>query len=177
MPAPNVWLDEWNIQPGESIPGAVNAALGLANPVLIMWSQNAKRSRSVEAEMNSTFARYLRDGSVQPVLVRLDDTNPPDLLADGLWVDMPEGTSPENVVRKIMGYETREAFIRAVQQAIGETELRFEYFPGFGVAVGCPRCGADVEQLEYIEHVDYVRDDRYAGVICQGCGWSDGGEV
>ncbi|MFI6485100.1 toll/interleukin-1 receptor domain-containing protein [Nonomuraea sp. NPDC050663] len=173
----DVWLDEWEILPGDSIPGAVEAALMAADTVLIIWSENASSSRWVGTEMATAITRHHNDGSVRLIPVRLDGTPLPGLLQHLRWVEMPDDSSAVAVVQKIMGFGTRAEVVRAVQEAIDESTLRYKYFPGFGVAVGCPRCGVEVDLLEHTHAIDYERDDEYAGVRCTACGWQDGGEI
>jgi DNA-directed RNA polymerase subunit RPC12/RpoP len=76
-----------------------------------------------------------------------------------------------------MGLDSNDQYIRAVQAEIEEAGLEFAYFHGYGVAVGCPRCGAPVDELEPWHATDSVRDDEYAGVRCKRCRWEDGGEI
>lgn len=51
------------------------------------------------------------------------------------------------------------------------------YFPGYGPIVGCPACGAGLDQIEGFSETDFARDDEYAGARCKRCGWNDGGEL
>jgi DNA-directed RNA polymerase subunit RPC12/RpoP len=76
-----------------------------------------------------------------------------------------------------MDLNSSEQYIKAVQAEIEEAGLEFGYFHGYGVAVGCPRCGAPLGDLEQWTATDYLRDDEYAGVRCRRCRWEDGGEI
>jgi hypothetical protein len=172
----DVWLDEWEIKPGDSIPSEINAALAAVDTVVVVWSANAADSRWVDAELASALTRELSDGSVRVIPVRLDDTALPALLQPIAWINA-EDEGAVGVARKIMGLSSNEQYIRAVQAEIEEAGLEFEYFHGYGVAVGCPRCGAPVGELEAWSATDYMRDDEYAGVRCKRCGWEDGGEI
>lgn len=60
----DVFLDAWEIEPGDSIPGKVNGALALVDTVLVLWSDDAARSRWVGAELETALALHLEDGSV-----------------------------------------------------------------------------------------------------------------
>jgi len=81
------------------------------------------------------------------------------------------------VVREITGIATEAEYLKAIQRHLDELPFRYEYFPGYGLVVACPRCGAGVESLEPSYAVDYVRDDEYAGVRCTVCKWEGGGEI
>jgi hypothetical protein len=124
--------------------------------------------------METAVARRLSDGSVRIVPVRLDDTELPALLQSlkWLWAD-----PVDRVVREITGLASDADYIMAVQRTIAAAGLNFRYFDGFGVAVGCPNCGAPSSELEPWGAADYERDDEYAGARCLRCGWEDGGEV
>jgi TIR domain len=172
----DVWLDEWIIKPGDRIPSAVGAALAAVDTVVIVWSAKAANSRWVDAELESALARELSDGSVRIVPVKLDHTALPALLQPIAWIDA-EQEDAIGVARKIMGLGSDDQFIKAVQAEIEEAGIEFRYFHGYGVAVGCPKCGAPINDLEQWGATDYVRDDEYAGVRCRRCGWEDGGEV
>jgi hypothetical protein len=171
----DVWLDDWEIKPGDSIVGRVNEAFGLIDTVLLLWSENAAGSRWVNSEMEAAVARRLSDGSMRIIPVRLDDTELPALLRSLKWVRAEFGAI--HVVREIAGLASYADFIMAVQKTIGEAGLDFRYFHGFGVAVGCPKCGAPSNELEPWAATDYQRDDEYAGARCRRCGWEDGGEI
>lgn len=110
--------------------------------------------------------------------LRLDDTELPALLQPLKWLrfyDPPADTRA--VAQSIAGLPTAEAYIKAVQQQIDEAGLEFRYFEGYGVAVGCPRCGAPVGELEAWSDIDQVRDDIYAGARCKRCRWEDGSDT
>jgi DNA-directed RNA polymerase subunit RPC12/RpoP len=172
----DVWLDEWEIKPGDRIPSEVSAALAAVDTIVVVWSVNAANSRWVDAELSSALARELSSGSMRVIPVRLDDTALPALLQPIAWIDA-EDEDAVGVARKIMGLSSSDQYIKAVQAEIEEAGLEFEYFHGYGVSVGCPRCGAPVSELEPWSATDYTRDDEYAGVRCKRCKWEDGGEI
>ena len=166
-----VWLDDWEIKPGDSIVGKVNNALGLVDTVLLLWSRNAAASRWVNSKMESALSRALSDGSPRIIPIRLDDTELPLLLQPIKWLRMDDPGAVSKVARVIMGIDSQESFIKAIQQTIDESGLTYEYFHGFGVAVGYPKCGAPASELEQWSETDYERDDEYAVVRCNRCGW------
>ena len=118
----------------------------------------------------------ITDGSLRIIPVRLDDTSLPMLLQPISWINA-EDEGAVGVARKIMRLNSSEQYIKAVQAEIEEAGLEFAYFHGYGVAVGCPRCGAPVGDLESWAATDYLRDDEYAGVRCKRCRWENGGET
>jgi hypothetical protein len=172
----DVWLDEWEIEPGDRIPTKISSALELAETVVVIWSANAAASRWVDAELASALEADLSSGSSRVVPVRLDDTPLPALLRSVAWIDGRSGHAID-VARRLANIGTASEYIKAVQSEIAEAGLEFRYFHGYGVAVGCPRCGASVEDLEQWAATDYDRDDEYAGARCTRCNWEDGGEI
>jgi TIR domain len=58
----DVWLDEWEIKPGDRIPSEVSTALAVVDTIVVVWSEDAANSRWVDAELASALARELSDG-------------------------------------------------------------------------------------------------------------------
>ncbi len=46
----DVWLDEWEIQAGDSIPGRLNEGLGAFNTFVLLWSSDAYWSQPTSVE-------------------------------------------------------------------------------------------------------------------------------
>ena len=173
----DVFLDAWEIEPGDSIPGKVNSALGLVDTVLVLWSKDAASSRWVGAELETALALHLEDGFLRVVPVRLDQETLPALLRPLKWLRLEDEAQASEVARQLAGIGSREEFLKAVQQTLEESGLEVGYFEGYGPAVGCPKCGASLGELSGWSAVDERRDDLYAGVRCDRCGWNDGGEI
>jgi len=174
----DVWLDDWEVKPGDSIAGKVNDALGLVDTVLLLWSTNAAGSGWVKSEMETSISRRLEDRSVRIVPIRLDDTALPPLLRPLKWLHVDESpVSIARVVRDIVGLESDQDLLRAMQQTIEESGFQPRYFYGYGAVFGCPQCGMPASELVQTHAVDYYRDDEYAGVRCPRCRWEGGGEI
>lgn len=170
-----VFLDEWSIDYGESIPGAVAAALHDYEAIVLFWSEAARDSAWVRREFHAAISRFLDEEGSVLLMVRLDDTDMPELVRDMKWIDGRGGDS-DAISDAVMGLRGRERLI-AMQRTLDELDIRMEYFPGYGVAIACPRCGAPVDRLTGWHQVDERRDDEYAGAQCLDCGWNDGGEI
>lgn len=172
----HVWFDEWTIRPGDSIPGAIDKGLSGFDTFVLLWSEAASRSRWVKTEMDAALGRWLCEDSLRLVPVRLDDTQVPVLLAPIRYIDGAD-KDHHRVALELLGIGSEAAYRLAVQGFIDEAGLGFVDHPGAGVLIACRRCGATIDHLSGWESVDYERDDTYAGVRCDVCGWSDGGEV
>jgi hypothetical protein len=57
----SVWLDEWEIQPGDSIPGKLNEGLERFDVFLVLWSAHAAGSRWVRSEIESAIHAVIAD--------------------------------------------------------------------------------------------------------------------
>ena len=172
----DIWLDEWKIQPGDSIPGKVNQALGFVDTVLLFWSRDAAASAWVNAEMESALTQKLAEAAVRIIPVKLDDTVLPPLLRPLMYVSLESGEE-DVALRKILDIGSEAELLRTMQQTIEEAGLEYRYFPGLGVMVACPRCGAPSSELQAIQDVDYARDRTYLGAECTRCSWADANDA
>ncbi|MCX5008167.1 toll/interleukin-1 receptor domain-containing protein [Streptomyces sp. NBC_00638] len=172
----NVWLDSWEIRPGDSIVGKVNEALGMVDTVAVFWSAHAAGSQWVNTEWETALTRRLSDRSVRVIPIKLDDTDLPVMLQPIMYVSMKDGDA-DRAVRELTGASSQADLLRAMQQTVEESGLEYRYFPGYGVVVGCPRCGTPSSKLDYRQEVDHGRDVAYGEVRCSECSWRGGGEL
>lgn len=170
----DIWLDEWELSPGDSIPGKVGVALDTVDTVLVCWSEHASTSEWVKSELETAIIRRLEDG-LRIIPVCLDDTPLPALLRPLYWVSVTEDDD-QTAVNKILGVDTT-GFLQGVQRLLDEATIVAVSFHGAGVYVICPNCGAPPAKLEQWGATDHDRGDQYAGVRCTECRWEEGGEV
>ncbi|AQX81558.1 hypothetical protein BWO91_17715 [Plantibacter flavus] len=173
-----VFFDEWSIDVGASIPGAIDIALREYETFVLFWSKEAAASAWTKAEYRSAVSTFLDEAksSRRLVVVRLDDEPVPALIRHHKWIDGRGNPGAGHIVDQVMGY-SGSARLVAMQEYIESLDLGFRYFEGYGVAVACKECGAGAVDLEGFHETDYERDDEYAGVRCKKCGWNDGGEI
>jgi hypothetical protein len=104
----DVWMDYRRLRPGDRIQATIDAALEQVDLVLVVWTENARRSEGVAAEISASVARGIRivpcvfaydeAGAVQPPL--------PDELADVLAVDFHHyGTGVAQLANLILQLE------------------------------------------------------------------------
>ena len=172
----DLFFDEWSIDFGESITGAIEAAIGTFDVFVLVWSAAAEESLWTRREYRSAIKKVIEDPDRRFILLKLDETPVPDLVSDLKYLDF----SDEDVgaaVDGIMGLKGPAERVKAIQTFLEESGIEVEYIPGYGPIVGCPRCGAGLDQIGGWSQVDYERDDTYAGARCKRCGWNDGGEI
>ncbi|GAA3832496.1 hypothetical protein GCM10022226_62150 [Sphaerisporangium flaviroseum] len=172
-----VWFDEWRLEPGDSVVGKVNEALTVAEKVVVVWSANAAASRWVATEWETALNRHLKNGSVKVVPVRIDDTELPTMLDGLLWLGLDAratgGTSgsTETVVRSILGMSSRAAYVKAISKSLEWSGVTFATTPDGMAYMGCPKCGAESDELRITHATDDERGDEYYGICCQRCSW------
>jgi hypothetical protein len=170
-----VFLDAWSIEYGQSIPGAVGKALRENEAFVLFWSQHAQASAWTTKEYQSAVSRFLDEEGRTLLVVRLDDTDVPELVRDLKWIEGRNGDA-DFVANEVMGMRGNDR-LKAMQQTLDELGIAMNYFPGYGVLMACPRCGATVDKLTGWSQIDDERDDTYAGARCTVCDWHDGGEI
>lgn len=94
-----VWLDAWDLNPGDELFRNIDAALGSVRIVAVYWSAASKASAWVREEVS--FARYrsLQGEDVRVVPIRLDSTPLPHWMDRLLWID-GKG-SPKEIAGKL----------------------------------------------------------------------------
>ncbi|MGB7989042.1 MAG: toll/interleukin-1 receptor domain-containing protein [Candidatus Methylophosphatis roskildensis] len=88
-----IWLDEIEIQVGDSIVQKVSEGLEGASHLIIVLSRNSVAKPWVGRELSYSLMRQLRDRSITILPVRLDDSDPPPLLSDIKYADCRRGLS------------------------------------------------------------------------------------
>jgi hypothetical protein len=173
----DVWIDQWQIQAGDSIVHQLDAGLAGFDTFILLWSQRAAKSNWVRKELEVAIQRGIEDDRVRIIPVRLDETALPILLHPLKRVDIFDAHQIRDAVCDIMGFATERARIRAIQSVLESAQIEINFVYGYGPIAGCPRCGAGLESIESWNQFDEEHEDSYAGARCKECGWNDGGEV
>jgi hypothetical protein len=84
----DVWLDEWELQIGDSIVGRMDAGLSGATYVVLCYSAQGVSAPWMSREWTSALARQLNGASVKLLPVVLTGGSPPAILADIKYVDL-----------------------------------------------------------------------------------------
>lgn len=82
-----VWFDKWVIKLGDSIPLAIERGLESSRTLVLVMSQNAFDSEWVTLERHTALFRDPKNDSRRFIPLKLDDSDPPALLQQLLYID------------------------------------------------------------------------------------------
>jgi hypothetical protein len=82
-----VWLDEWELRPGDSLHGSIGRALEETKFVGVVLSPQAVRSKWVRKELNQALARETRSDATVVVPILYKTVRVPPFLEDKLYLD------------------------------------------------------------------------------------------
>lgn len=167
-----VWFDEWAISPGDSIVSAVNSALGNCSHLLLLWSQNAARSKWVEREMHSGLGKLLQTGRPRILPLVLDNTPVPSLLSDIMYIKYSGGTEDDrrSLITAVVGHAPSDNLIKAIVKKYNEVIIDTNAEGPFNYKA-CPSCGCT--SLHGTSFLDSKHDRQYYSLNCTECDWSD----
>ncbi|MFB2583450.1 toll/interleukin-1 receptor domain-containing protein [Herbiconiux liukaitaii] len=158
---------------GESTPGAIAEAIRSFEALVLFWSSAADSSAWVRREFQAGPTRFIEDDSRLLVVVRLDESEVPELVRDLKWIDAADEDA-DRVANELLGLSAGDR-LKAMQRYLDSMEIRVEYFPGFGAMVACPRCGRTVDNIDC--KVRWEGDDEYSFLTCKVCGWHYASEM
>jgi len=169
----SVWLDEWQIQAGDSIVVEIERALEDCTHFLILWSSNASGSNWVRRELSAALTSAIRTNRPKVIPLRLDDIGLPPLLSDLSYLRFHGGTEEDRyeIVRAVTGQSPSLDFIKTIVRKYHEvirSEGPSENDP-FGGLTHCPECGT---ALRHSSSMDSSGEWWFV-VNCPDCGWSD----
>jgi hypothetical protein len=95
----DVFLDTWDIRPGESIPGEIETGLNSSDVFIYILSPGALESKWVEAEYHASLYRKLNDQTIRIIPILRRDAAAPPLIAplrriDFRGIDLPSDCDP-----------------------------------------------------------------------------------
>lgn len=85
-----VWLDEWSIKVGESIPDKISQGLAESDYFLLAASKHSVNSEWVKRELNSALLREVEKRAVSILPLKLDDCEIPLLIRDKKYADFSD---------------------------------------------------------------------------------------
>ena len=168
-----VWFDEWEIRPGDSIVGGIEAGLSDAEVFVLVWSSHARDSNWVGTELRAYLRRRVDDQSLKIVPIMLDETPLPTLVAEYKGFVFTD-TTPEQIATEIAGNPGEREIARLLQNRL--LEVAWGKFSGSDPLpyFVCPSCGCP--KLRRFQARD-ARGDSYYCVQCEECNWRDETEI
>lgn len=167
----NVWFDEWQLRPGDSITGGIEAGLSSADVFVLVWSNDASLSRWVGTEVRAYLRRRVDDESLRIVPVMLDDTPLPTLVADYRGFAFDDTTSPNTIAFEFTGSPSDVELARRLQNRLMDLTANHCGAGDPLPYIICPSCGS--ANLKRSAATDYRRGDTYYVIECEDCKWSD----
>lgn len=82
-----VWMDEFEINIGDSIVGKINEANKYSDAIILTMSNSSIESTWVEKEWSAALARYLGTGRPKILPIRIEECEIPPILADIMYAD------------------------------------------------------------------------------------------
>jgi len=172
-----VWFDQWEIGTGDSISGLVNQGLANCTHFLILWSRNSAGSKWVQRELNATVSRAIQNGSPSLIVLRLDDTDVPPLLADIRSIRYRCGSEEDrrNLILAVAGRNPSGGLIRSVVKKYHEVIRDLDRKDTFGLSA-CPACGSDrierwTDCIVDVDHHGVLSGTEIPALRCLDCNW------
>lgn len=167
----NVWFDEWQLRPGDSITGGIEAGLSSTDVFVLIWSSDASLSKWVGTEVRAYLRRRVDDESLRIVPVMIDTTPLPTLVADYRGFFLDHTTSPNTIAFEITGRPPDVELARRLQNRLLELTSNHCSSGDPLPYIICPSCGSS--KLKRSTATDHARDEVYYVIECEDCKWSD----
>ncbi len=167
----NVWFDEWQLRPGDSITGGIEAGLSSSDVFVLVWSSAASLSKWVGIEVSAYLRRRVDDESLRIVPVMIDASPLPMLIADYRGFILDKTTSPNTIAFEIIGEPSDIELARRLQNRLMELTSNHCGVGDPLPYIVCPSCGSS--NLKRSSATDYERDEIYYVIECEECKWSD----
>jgi hypothetical protein len=167
----SVWFDEWQVRPGDSIIGGIEAGLSSSDVFLLVWSSSASLSKWVGVEVSAYLRRRVEDESLRIVPVMVDATPLPTLVADYRGFIFDQTVSPNTIAFEITGKPSDIKIARLLQNRLMKiTSDHCDARDPLPYII-CPSCGS--ANMKRSSTMDYERDEVYYIIDCEDCNWSD----
>ena len=99
----NVWWDEISLQAAARIESNIPEGIRKSKNAIIFISKAAASSGWMRAEYGAILGERIQHHEYSIVTVKLDETPPPDLLANTKWVEVPNGELNEKNSLELLG--------------------------------------------------------------------------
>ncbi len=83
----NIWLDKWEMQPGDSLIDKIQDGLTDSSFLLVVLSENSVQSEWCKKELSSGLMREIKEKKVVVIPILLDDCDVPVFLQEKVYAD------------------------------------------------------------------------------------------
>jgi hypothetical protein len=97
-----VWLDEWDIQPGESFAEAIEKAIKTSRFILIVMSPDYFQSSWTQQEWRYALASEVEGEHIRVIPILYRDCDIPPMLRTKVWVDFRDQTQYQTVLERLV---------------------------------------------------------------------------
>ena len=165
----DVWFDEWQIKPGDSIMGGIEHGISDCDVFVLVWSSSASQSNWVGTELRAYLRRRVDNDSLRIIPVMADETPLPSLVADYKGFVLTPSIKLEQIASEITGRPTDLEIARRLQARLIEM-MKTKASKGDPLPIiVCPLCASP--KLKRFQTTDYERDQNYYCVECENCKW------
>lgn len=165
----DVWFDEWQLKPGDSITGGIETGISECDTFVLIWSTQAQQSNWVDTELRAALRRRVDDTKLRVIPVMLDDTALPALVADYRGFHLRSLAELKSIANHIAGDDSLIDMAQRLQRRL--LELAVNEFPEEDPikALICPKCAS--KKLVAYNRYDEVFDETIYYVMCDDCNW------
>jgi len=163
----DVWFDEWQLKPGDSITGGIETGISECDAFVLVWSVQAQQSNWVGTELRAALRRRVDDAKLRVIPVMLDDTTLPALVADYRGFQLRSLSELKGIAKDIAGDDYVLDLAQRLQGRL--LELVVNEFPeGDPIkALFCPKCGS--KNLVSKTRFDEMFGETTYFVMCDDC--------
>lgn len=167
----NVWFDDWELRPGDSITGGIEAGLSQADVFVFLWSEAASSSNWVGTEIRAYVRRRVDKQTLRIVPVMLDHTALPVLVADYRGFQFDSASDLRRIAGEIVGRSDLKTVAERLQRRLHELAAR-ELAPEDSIRfLVCPKCAS--KRISRNSHYDGYEDSIIYFAMCEDCGWGE----
>lgn len=143
----SIWIDTWEINAGESLIDKIQNALGGADAILVILSQNSIASEWCRKDLNSGLVRELEEKKVLLIPCVIDGCDIPLFLKEKLYVDFR--SDPDNA------FDLLDRSLSSISNPAQSRVERNEYHTDWVVDCGDIQ-GSPVVEWVFVEHGENV---------------------
>jgi hypothetical protein len=171
----NVWFDEWQLRPGDSIVGGIETGISDCNVFILIWSAEAQRSDWVGTELRAIVNRRVADDALRIVPVFTDGTPLPALVAEYKGFNLATAPDLRRIAADIAGNPNVRDTAHLLQKRLHEL-ARAELAPDNPLPyMVCPECAS--KDLDIRRDYDGYSEQLVYFVMCNECSWGSARKV